>query len=150
MDNNEQSQPDPANQQMEPNTDVSTNPRLRHSGLGIASFTMAILSIILTIVIITMIIGIASNADIFNNLDLENPTITQDDLEQVLDEYPELPVLFMSFFLVGGLVVIGGILGLIGLFIKERKKLFAVLGTILNFFGIFVVFIMVILGLVFS
>jgi uncharacterized membrane protein len=140
MDNNEPNSPESNQQEMEPIVEESVKPRLRHSGLGIASFIVAILAIILTIVLSTMIANIASNIDI-TNFDVEDQTVFQQQLEEILEDNPELPIIFMLFFLIGGLALVGGILGIIGIFIKQRKKLFAILGTILNFLGIPVILI---------
>lgn len=146
MDNNEQPQQGQTEQKseiLEPDHQTTESimeqsmepPRLKHSGLGIASFTIAILAIILTIVVSTMITNIVSSVDI-ENFNIEDQTALEQQLVEILEDNPELPAVFMLFFLIGILALIGGVLGIIGLFIKQRKKLFAILGTILNFLGI--------------
>lgn len=96
--------------------------RPKHSGLGIASFSlfggMAVLFIILLVVFVSKI----------TSLDLSDP----DAIASQVEEMPELGVI--SFLMFGTLIgnLIGLVLGIIGLVQKGRKKIFAILGTIFN------------------
>ncbi|MDP5275118.1 hypothetical protein [Chengkuizengella axinellae] len=108
---------------------VSENPNtvLKHSGLGIASFVIGITSIILAVVMIILLS--VSVADLFME---GSPEPTEEEIMEFASS--------QSLFLVSGIVlvilffsqVIGGIIGIISLFQKNRKKLFPILGTIFN------------------
>ena len=85
----------------------------KHSGLGIASFITSIISGILTLVLI----GVAG--------------VMQASTPGGMDEKSAGAVvvgLFMIFFLGASLVALG--LGIGGLIQKDRKKIFAILGTV--------------------
>jgi hypothetical protein len=102
-------------------------PRRKQSGLGIASFTifasMALIFVIMLGSVAVKITGL---------IDAETGVADYEELERRMAEMPELA--FMSIALLGTLFgnLIGLILGIIGLVQKERKKVFAVLGTVLN------------------
>ncbi len=101
--------------------------RRKQSGLGIASFTifasMALIFVIMLGSVAVKLTGL---------IDVEAGAADYEELERRMAEMPELA--FMSMALLGTLFgnLIGLILGIIGLVQKERKKVFAVLGTVLN------------------
>jgi len=121
-----------------------------HSGLGIASFTIAIVSFIISVVLLVFIINAVMDMDTFKNMDLDNPTMDPQEFQEAFEDHPQILTLFMSFLAVGALVLIGAILGIVGLFIKGRRKLFAILGTIFNILGFPVVLIFVSIALAVS
>lgn len=105
----------------------SPPPRRKHSGLGIASFSifggMAVIFIILLVAFIAKLTSV---------IDFTSETVDTDEITRKLEEMPELAVLPFLMFgtFIGNLV--GLVLGIIGLSQKERKKVFAVLGTVFN------------------
>ncbi|OWR28052.1 hypothetical protein CDO73_19385 [Saccharibacillus sp. O23] len=99
---------------------------LKHSGLGIASFVLALIGILLFIVCIVAIIGtvasmVDSTGQVANIESLENGNLL-------------MAIGFAGFGILGAAILnlIGLILGIIGLVVKDRKKVFAIIGTILN------------------
>jgi hypothetical protein len=118
-----------------PYGEYESPPRNKHSGLGIASFSifggMAVLFVIL---LIAMIARITSKIDI---------TADPEDITDTIENMPELMVL--SFLMFGSILgnLIGLVLGIIGLIQKERKKIFAILGTVFN--GLVIGFVALIL-----
>jgi hypothetical protein len=117
-------------------------PVKKHSGLGIASFStwggMAVLFVILLVVFF---------AKISTAIDFESDTVDSDAVASLIEDLPELSVISIAMFgtLVGNLV--GLVLGIIGLLQKERKKVFAILGTVFN--GIVIGFVLLIIFLSF-
>ncbi|REK69297.1 hypothetical protein [Paenibacillus paeoniae] len=101
---------------------------LKHSGLGITSFIMALASVITFILAIVII---AANA-----YDLVNGTSTEDIQQQILDGNGA----GFGAVVAGGLLVIlsivisfiGLVLGIIGACMKNRKKVFSIIGIVLN------------------
>ncbi|MBN1552965.1 hypothetical protein JW979_15935 [bacterium] len=100
----------------EPNTNYQPNmPGLKHSGLGIASFIISISSLIFIIFVFVLAGMIA----------MSNPSGIPDDS----------PILMLIGFLViiGLMAAMIGIgLGIGGICTKTRKRLFAILGTVIN------------------
>jgi hypothetical protein len=88
---------------------------LPHSGFGIAAFIMAILVGVFVFLLI-VVAGILT-------------TQAGGDLDE---ESPEAMVLGLAMFAAAGLDVIAIILGIIGLCLPGRNRLFAVLGTVLG------------------
>ena len=88
---------------------------LKHSGLGIASFIISIVAA-LFIFILVVVAGVVETA---------TPGGMDEDSAQAI---------IIGLFIIGtifvDLVALG--LGIAGLFIKERKKVFAILGTIFS------------------
>lgn len=114
---------------------------LKHSGLGIASFIISVTmlgAIILSFVVMT---GLAA--------DLMTGGAFPDE-QMLLDKSPLL-ILFV-FLILGALVldVIGGVLGIVSLFQKDRKKLFGILGTIFCFLPLVGFFLLFLMGLALS
>lgn len=108
--------------------------KLKHSGLGIASFIMSILSLLA--IVIGFVVIFASIIDM-NESDL---ALLQDPayIESIMNG-TAMPSFFISI-LIGGLLMMGSavisfigfILGCISLFMKQRRKIFGILGTIFN------------------
>lgn len=103
----------------------------KHSGLGIASFIMGIVGILGLIIVTTVIVNLVSSTiDLSTLVDANgNPTMTE---EEVIAAFtPILPyvIMFPLFFVIH---FIGLILGIIGLARAGYRKMYAVIGTILN------------------
>lgn len=101
--------------------------RKKQSGLGIASFAIfGSMTVIFIIVLAALAMKIAGL------IDLTTGTADMEELERRISDMPELALLGLALLgtLLGNLV--GLILGIIGLVQKDRKKVFAVLGTVLN------------------
>jgi uncharacterized membrane protein len=127
------------NQTLDPIPEEQITTPTKHSGLGIASFILASIGFVLVIIAAVLVTGsITEITQTFTEEELINGTI---DPSQVP---PALIAGVVLFFFVIFLNLIGGILGIIGIFIKNRKKLFAILGTIFNLIG-FVIFIVLML-----
>lgn len=98
----------------------------KHSGLGISSFILALVSMLG--LVIAFIVSVAAAAQ-FINVD---PVDIQSSIMEGGEE--------LSSFIGAGLLMllaicisfIGLLLGIIGIFIKNRKKVFSIIGTALN------------------
>lgn len=98
---------------------------LKHSGLGIASFVISLVCLLSIIIFVIIAVGsVFSLADVYEGGALDPNT--------VMDKAPMLVV--SSFIILATMFVnvVGLILGIVGLVIKNRKKVFAIIGTILN------------------
>jgi hypothetical protein len=104
----------------------------RHSGPGIASFIISLVAMLGYIFGIVLVLVAAVN--ILDGVDVLN--ILDEELEQLIEGY-----LFQEGGAIAGalLIILSGflnlislILGIIGLSIKNRKKIFAKLGTIFS------------------
>lgn len=126
-------------------TPVTNNPDgqpgpLKHSGLGIASFVLAIISILAFLLSIIMIFAAASNVAHLSPTEIESELMAGGG-----EEFAAVLGGGLLIMLAIGISIIGLILGIIGLVIKNRKKIFGILGVVLN--GLIVlgiVFLMVI------
>ena len=104
----------------------------KHTGIGIASF---IIAMIIWIGGVNLLVStIPQMAELAEAID---PTIVDQEVieQEILEFYEANPMISLSLLLLmalGGLTFLGLILGIIGCFAKNRKKLFAVLGTIFN------------------
>lgn len=101
--------------------------RRKQSGLGIASFTIfACMALIFVIMLGSVAVKLTGL------IDTQTGVADYEELERKIAGMPELA--FMSLALLGTLFgnIIGLVLGIIGLVQKERKRVFAVLGTVLN------------------
>lgn len=101
----------------------------KHSGIGIASFVISIVAGIL----IFIVLGIAGS------LEASTPGgIDENSTEAVMVGLAIIGLLFLNVLSVG--------LGIGGLLQKERKKIFAILGTVFSSFLILSVIGLMILG----
>lgn len=100
----------------------------KHSGIGIASTIIGVLAIVLCIVSFVMIAADLPDLNEF----MTNETMTEEEAMELTSEYPGLIGGVLLIFAAGFLMLIGGILGLIGLFNQHRRKLFAIIGIVLN------------------
>jgi heme/copper-type cytochrome/quinol oxidase subunit 3 len=95
--------------------------KLKHSGPGIASFIMSLVSLIGYIILAIMVINLLAH---FGQYQAMNPEVALQQTGTVL-----LPFIFLGSLLLNcsGLVV-----GIIGIALKNRKKTFAITGLIIN------------------
>ncbi|RAV06490.1 hypothetical protein DQG13_01245 [Paenibacillus sp. YN15] len=117
-------------------------PRRRHSGLGIASFTIFASMALIFIIILGSI-----TVKLSGLIDTDTGAYDYEEIERRVADMPELA--FMGLALLGTLFgnFVGLILGIVGLVQKERKKVFAVLGTVLNGLVIIGLILMVLISI---
>ncbi len=120
---------------------------LKHSGLGIASFVLSLVSIVAFIgVTIGIIVLVSNEIDFSTFIDSEGqPTMTE---EELIDKLQPLLGYLIMYPLVLVLNVIGLILGIVGLARRGYKKVFPVLGTVFNGLAILGVFLLMIIAFV--
>ncbi|SFE51686.1 hypothetical protein SAMN04487969_103171 [Paenibacillus algorifonticola] len=107
---------------------------LKHSGLGIASFIMAIASIILGVISIIMFFAaIGSAISTGNEYLLEDPAYIEDMITGSAGSFMASGV---AVVISVGITFVGLILGIIGACSKQRRKVFAIIGIILNGLGV--------------
>jgi MFS family permease len=104
---------------------------LPHSALGIASFIIAIFSVLMIVAMFVIIIGMMGDRQQMPKPDRNDPNVA-----------------IVGIFGCGGcaLSLIGAILGLVGLLLPDRKKVFAILGFIFNLLVVGFVGFLVIIG----
>ncbi|MFF2888399.1 hypothetical protein [Paenibacillus sp. NPDC057967] len=100
----------------------------KHSGLGISSFVLALVALL---TFILAIILIASSLPEFMNM------TSQEELQQrIMDSNGEgfegLVFGSLVIFLAIGIAFIGLVLGIIGACMRNRKKVFSIIGIVLN------------------
>lgn len=101
------------------NPNLSDTPiRLKHSGPGIASFVLCMVSLLGYIATVALI-----GALISPYLNLTSPD------EEAIQKLGLAFLLVILFILMN---VIGIVLGIVGISLKKRKKIFAILGLIIN------------------
>lgn len=98
---------------------------LKHSGPGIASFVIGLLSILT--MIISMVVMIAGLADYID----ENGNLFVPDQEEFATD-PSVLGGILLFFLGMLLSVVGVVLGIVGCVIRNRKRVFAILGLVFS------------------
>ncbi|MCQ4086907.1 hypothetical protein [Saccharibacillus sp. JS10] len=103
---------------------------LKHSGVGIASFVLGLLSIVLYVVFFISVFGaVVQIADAGGAINLDPNTIPQDQLTAL---GVSLIVVIASILGAVLLNFVGTILGIIGIVSKTRKRVFAIIGTVIN------------------
>lgn len=134
---NQQQGPEPASSASSP--ELAPTPKQKHSGLGIASFSLFGSMAVLFLVLLAAFIAELTEVVDFNNPDL----MDSGEIPASIQSLPLLAGLIFLLFLtlIGNLAGLG--FGIAGLLQKRRKKLFAVLGTVLN--GIVIGFLFVVL-----
>jgi len=105
----------------------------KHSRLGIASFIMAVISIAgIILAIFLLVSAIGSQLDPAAIQAGELPTLPEGLMKSVITATG----LFFLFII---LSLIGAVLGVAGLFQKDRLKLFAILGLVFNGLLVFLI-----------
>lgn len=122
--------------------------QLKHAGLGIASFTLGLIAILISILLTIYIFG--SLASFLSNIDIDPSNLSQKDFMVMLETNPFLIATFPLFLVTGLLHVIGAILGLIGLFQDNRKKMISGIGLVLNALPILGFIILTLVGVLLS
>lgn len=109
--------------------------KLKHGGLGIASFILSLISLLAVVISIILIVASIVDMNEADLLMLQDPAY----IESMILNGETMPSFIVSvvvgaFLMMGTalLAFIGFILGVISLFIKQRKKVFGIIGTILN------------------
>lgn len=109
------------------NNGFSTPPApLKHSGLGIASFVLALASLLG--IVLSLVLS-ASFASQFINAD---PAEIERIIEGGDGEVAAIMGVGLLIIASLGLSFVGLILGVIGAFMKSRKKVFSIIGIVLN------------------
>lgn len=121
MDSNEPQQPSGAEGSFFNPIHSDTPVIVKHSGPGIASFVLSMVSLLGYIVSVALIGALISPI-----LNVDSNTVTNENMVQKLG----VAVLVVILFIL--MNVIGLILGIVGVSLKNRKKIFAILGLILN------------------
>jgi p-aminobenzoyl-glutamate transporter AbgT len=110
---------------MTPVQPVEQDAPLKHSGPGIASFVVGLLSILTTIIsMLVTIVGLADYTD-------ENGMLFVPDQEEFVTDASILTGVLL-FFLGVLLSVVGVVLGIVGCVIRNRKRVFAIVGLVLS------------------
>jgi hypothetical protein len=123
--------------------------KLKHSGLGIASFVLSLVSIVSFVILTVVIVILISKAIDFTAIVDQNGNRTMTD-QEIIDKVQPLIGYLILYPLILVIVVIGLILGIVALARPGFKKVFAVIGTVLNGLSLFFVFLLLIIGLLAS
>lgn len=108
----------PAN--VEPGYVFQENKRdFKHSGPGIASFVIALVTLI----------GYAVS---FVFVGMQASTILSNSNDVIADSSETIMFLGLTVLILAAVNVIGGVVGIIGLTLRRRRKVFAIIGTIIN------------------
>ncbi|WP_256756648.1 hypothetical protein [Cohnella sp. WQ 127256] len=125
----------------------STEQPLRHSRFGIASFVISMVSIISFLILTFVITALVNQFFDWSAIVDENGKRLMAEEEFVNKIQPYIGYLIL-FPLLLGLVLIGLILGIVALTKPGYKKVFAVLGIILNGLPLLLVLLLMIIGFV--
>ncbi|MCD9022840.1 hypothetical protein [Cohnella silvisoli] len=118
---------------------------LKHSGLGIASFILSLVSLV-SFVVLTIVIGILiSKAIDFSAIVDQNGNRTITD-QEIINKVQPLIGYLVLYPLILVMEVIGLILGIVALARRGYKKVFAVIGTVLNGLALLSVFLLMVIG----
>ncbi|MUT64428.1 hypothetical protein [Paenibacillus sp. NEAU-GSW1] len=116
--------------------------KLKHSGLGIASFVLAIISILLGVLgIILSVVFVAQLAG--------DPTsfLSETESGSIPEGAGSILAAVVLMFLGVGISFVGLILGIVGVFAKNRRKLFAIIGLVFNGVIILGMLLMIVISL---
>jgi uncharacterized membrane protein len=103
----------------------------KHGGLGIASFAIAAVALFM---IAVSLIGLSAT-DPSTLLDAVHDQMSDEELAKtIMREAPMLIIGVVLIAIASFLTFVGAVLGIAGLFVPDRKRLFAALGTALNGF----------------
>ncbi|RED64013.1 hypothetical protein [Cohnella lupini] len=121
------------------------NGPLRHSGLGIASFVLAIVSIFAFVGVTIGVIVLISNEIDFSTLVDSNNELTMSE-EELVEKLKPLLGYLIAYPLILIVNVIGLIFGIVGLVRVGYKKVFSVIGTVMNGLAIFAVIMLMLIA----
>ncbi|GLX65696.1 hypothetical protein [Paenibacillus glycanilyticus] len=114
----------------QPFAPVRDNEPMKQSGLGIASFILALVTVLLVVgSIIGVTVFVSSVADDAQGFLNEMETMEGDSLPSDF-----VPILIAGLCILAsiGVAIVGLILGIIGAAQKNRRKVFAIIGIVLN------------------
>lgn len=106
---------------------------LKHSGPGIASFVIALITFI-------------SYAICFVLIGVQATSIIQESRSSISGSSETIMYLGLTVLILAAFNVIGAVTGIIGLTLRSRRKIFAVIGTIIN--GIILLLFMLLISTV--
>lgn len=118
---------------------------IKHSGLGIASFVLSMISIVSFVILTIVIFSLITSAIDFTAIVDENNNRLMTD-EEIIDKIGPYVGYLVLYPLLLIIVLIGLILGLVALAKPGYKKVFAVLGTIFNGLPLLFIVILMIIG----
>lgn len=107
----------------------------KHSGLGITSFVMSIIALLGYFLAFFLIIAAIGQA-------VQNPAY----IEEALMDDPAAILGILAIFGAAIINLIALILGIVGLVIKNRKKIFAIIGTVLSSLSVLLMILLYIVG----
>jgi hypothetical protein len=113
----EPASPEPYHPYSPPQSPQGLQPRIRHSGVGIASFVIGLFAAVATLAIIAY----AGYVEVSTPGGMD-------------EKSPVAMLIGVLIFAAGGLLLLGIMLGGAGLFQSDRRKLFAWLGLLVNGF----------------
>ncbi|WP_337098962.1 hypothetical protein [Paenibacillus sp. YIM B09110] len=107
---------------------------LKQSKLGIASFIIALVAVLL--IILTFVLATTNSAEFMEfaeEVNSSNGVVTPEDVEALGGDILGVIVMIMiCMFGSMGVALVGVILAFIGIFAKNRRKAFAIIGLVLN------------------
>ncbi|MGQ8871416.1 hypothetical protein [Paenibacillus sp. TSA_86.1] len=119
-----------------PDAEENSEKHLKHSGPGISSFIVGLVGLlghVVTFVLLTLALR--------SSIELLGSSISSEELAT----HPAVVLGSLAFLVCLILNLAGIILGIIGLVLQNRRKVFAIIGTILNGFFI-LLFVVLVLG----
>ncbi|XID93530.1 hypothetical protein ACF3MZ_03055 [Paenibacillaceae bacterium WGS1546] len=118
----------------------------KHSGLGIASFVLSIVSIVSFVVLTIVFVSLMLQSIDPSQLADANgtPLLTEEELVERMQPYLGYMVLYPFLLL---LVIVGLILGIVALARPGTKKIFAILGTVFNGLPLLFFVLLMLIGL---
>ncbi|PYE52590.1 hypothetical protein HUB98_25695 [Paenibacillus barcinonensis] len=111
---------------------------LKHSGPGIASFIVGLVGLIGHIITFVLV-----SLALYSSLELLDSSIGREELAF----HPAIVLASLAFLACLILNLAGIILGVIGLVLKNRRKVFAIIGTVLNGLLILLFAVLVVAGI---
>ncbi|AZK48165.1 hypothetical protein [Paenibacillus lentus] len=129
---------EPGAQPPTPNYDYAPgqpSARRKHSGLGIASFVMSIIALLGYFIAFFLIIAAVGQA-------IQDPAY----IEETITNDPAAIMGTLAIFGAAIINLIALILGIVGLIIKNRKKVFAIIGTVLSSLSVLLIVFLFIVG----
>ncbi len=109
---------------------VSTQAPRKHSGIGIASFVMGLIDLVLFFVMVLMAVGVAASAG-----------------GQVDEHAPATIMLGLFVIFIGLVCLIGTGLGVGSVLQKQRRRVFGIIGLCLNGGVLLLILLMMVIGI---
>lgn len=115
------------------------NERIKHSGPGIASFIIGLIGLV-------SLIGLLIGAAVVTVNLVSDFSAGELPSQEVLEQSGGIIVIGLLAILIIFMILIGLILGIVGLVLKNRKKAFAITGTVINGLLLIGTVFMIVLG----